>query len=32
VAWDDGPLRGMSGKYLYTEVREHQSQTAQQRP
>jgi hypothetical protein len=32
VAWDDGPLRGMSGKYLYTEVKEHESQTTRQRP
>jgi hypothetical protein len=25
VAWDEGPLRGMSGRYLYTEVKAHES-------
>jgi hypothetical protein len=29
VAWDDGPLRGMSGKYLYTEVKAHQRRTTE---
>lgn len=27
VMWDDGPLRGMFGKYFYTEVKAYQSQT-----